>query len=421
MVHLHPDVAWRRSKRGLVLASPACGSLLFEHPRSAALVDLLADDPDPSRLRAELGPPLPDDFVDVLLRLDVLTEGGTASADQRRPHGVEVTASGILLPGVGGPARWLARLVPGVSSRAGRVALGTVVVAGVAAMLAGRPDLPSVSAHPAIEALLMLFLTLLIAICHELAHAVALVHYGREPTRAGFGFYWGALCFYVDSTAALTLTRRQRVTQALVGLAVNVVALSVCAVAAHLCSSPLLAIVFWRVSVLGLVGVAVNLAPILEVDGHWALADLLDEPDLAPRARRSLALATARAATRGPLARGVRRRQPRRRSGPDRHLGLRVLADHGRPGAGTADRQRDRPADRALLRRPARSRGGRQCPRTAARDSLGAGTRRHAERSAVAGYLRGSYRIATAPESSSSRLTSLRSTGFDSPANKVGP
>jgi len=291
VVHLHPDVAWRRSKRGLVLASPACGSLLFEHPRSAALVDLLADDPDPSRLRAELGPPLPDDFVDVLLRLDVLTEGGTASADQRRPHGVEVTASGILLPGVGGPARWLARLVPGVTSRAGRVALGTVVVAGVAAMLAGRPDLPSVSAHPAIEALLMLFLTLLIAICHELAHAVALVHYGREPTRAGFGFYWGALCFYVDSTAALTLTRRQRVTQALVGLAVNVVALSVCAVAAHLCSSPLLAIVFWRVSVLGLVGVAVNLAPILEVDGHWALADLLDEPDLAPRARRSLALA----------------------------------------------------------------------------------------------------------------------------------
>ena len=135
----------------------------------------------------------------------------------------------------------------------------------------------------------MLFLTLLIAICHELAHAVALVHYGREPTRAGFGFYWGALCFYVDSTAALTLTRRQRVTQALVGLAVNVVALSVCAVAAHLCSSPVLAIVFWRVSVLGLVGVAVNLAPILEVDGHWALADLLDEPDLAPRARRSLA------------------------------------------------------------------------------------------------------------------------------------
>src|SRR5687767_10163529 len=37
------------------------------------------------------------------------------------------------------------------------------------------------------------------------------------------------------------------------------------------------------------------------------------------------------------------------------------------------------------------------------------------------GYLLGSYRIATAPEPNSSRLTSFKSTHFDSPANKVGP
>jgi hypothetical protein len=37
------------------------------------------------------------------------------------------------------------------------------------------------------------------------------------------------------------------------------------------------------------------------------------------------------------------------------------------------------------------------------------------------GYLLGSYRIATAPEPNSSRLTSLKSTSFDSPANNVGP
>src|SRR5437762_2001864 len=36
-------------------------------------------------------------------------------------------------------------------------------------------------------------------------------------------------------------------------------------------------------------------------------------------------------------------------------------------------------------------------------------------------YLLGSYLIATAPEPNSSRLTSFKSTGFDSPANKVGP
>jgi hypothetical protein len=37
------------------------------------------------------------------------------------------------------------------------------------------------------------------------------------------------------------------------------------------------------------------------------------------------------------------------------------------------------------------------------------------------GYLLGSYRIATAPEPNSSRLTSLKSTCLDNPANNVGP
>src|SRR5207302_10948644 len=36
-------------------------------------------------------------------------------------------------------------------------------------------------------------------------------------------------------------------------------------------------------------------------------------------------------------------------------------------------------------------------------------------------YLLGSYRIATAPDPNSSRLTSFKSTCFDSPANNVGP
>src|SRR4029077_16229999 len=37
------------------------------------------------------------------------------------------------------------------------------------------------------------------------------------------------------------------------------------------------------------------------------------------------------------------------------------------------------------------------------------------------GHLLGSYRIVTAPEPNSSRLTSFKSTRFDSPANNVGP
>ena len=39
----------------------------------------------------------------------------------------------------------------------------------------------------------------------------------------------------------------------------------------------------------------------------------------------------------------------------------------------------------------------------------------------LAGYLLGSYRIATAPEPNSSRLTSFKSIRVESPANNVGP
>jgi len=46
---------------------------------------------------------------------------------------------------------------------------------------------------------------------------------------------------------------------------------------------------------------------------------------------------------------------------------------------------------------------------------------RPARASKTDGYLLGSYRIATAPEPYSSRLTSFKSTCFESPPNNVGP
>ena len=57
------------------------------------------------------------------------------------------------------------------------------------------------------------------------------------------------------------------------------------------------------------------------------------------------------------------------------------------------------------------------CPRAARPPD----TRRATRASRPDGYLLGSYRIATAPEPNSSRLTSFKSTRFDSPANNVGP
>ena len=292
MVRLHPDAAWRSSKRGVVLSAPQAGTVLFEHPRAHELLECLSDDPPQplleQRLRERLGPPLQDDLVEILIEEEVLVDGEVPDAG-RDNRAIQFTRSGVLFPGIAAPSRWLDRWVaPVVLSAAGRLLVAVLVVAGAAAFVVGRPDLPPVSDNPAMEGLLGLGLALLLAVCHELAHGVALVHYGLEPTRAGFGFYWGALSFYVDSTPVMTLGRRQRVVQALVGLGVDVVTLSALAILAHVVDSALLAIVFWRIAVLSLFDLVVNAAPVLEVDGAWALADLLDEPDLSPRSRRAL-------------------------------------------------------------------------------------------------------------------------------------
>lgn len=103
----------------------------------------------------------------------------------------------------------------------------------------------------------------------------------------GFGFYWGSICFYVDSTDAITLPRRQRVIQALAGLGVDVVVVSAFATVAHVSSSALLVAICWRLAIVGVVDLVIKSLPILHLDGHWTLSDWLDEPELASTAHRA--------------------------------------------------------------------------------------------------------------------------------------
>jgi hypothetical protein len=302
MVRLSPGAEYRISKRGLVIAGRTGETVLFEHPRADALPALLAANPGRQDLEEQLGPPLDRTVIADLIELEILTdaEGEEALATVSKTRRCNLTRSGLTFTGVATPARWLdTYFVPLLLHPVGRIAACAVLIAGAVAFIAGRPDLPAVTARPALEVILMLILGSASVICHELAHAVAMVHYGKAPQRAGFGFYWGDISFFVDSTPAMTLPRTARVIQALAGLAVDSLTTAGFAIAAHLVPSTLLAVVCWRVAILGLVEIVVNLAPILEVDGHWALADWLDEPDLSSRSRRALG-----AALRGKLPAG---------------------------------------------------------------------------------------------------------------------
>ncbi|WP_433802949.1 hypothetical protein [Actinomycetospora sp. CA-084318] len=296
------------SKRGLVFASDDADAILLEHPGAAEIAAQFVVGDSRDRLAATLDAAarsssltvLPgSELIDQMLAAGVLVDSEPsgvarprteADGDQARSRSWALTRAGLEFSGIEAPARFIDRhLVPVLLSRVGLVVLGVVVLGGVVALALGRPSGPTVSSHPALDGLLGFVVVLAMAAAHELAHAVALVHYGGRPRRAGVGFYWGSVSYYVDSTDALHLPRRARVVQALVGLAVDVVSISLLAITAHLSSSALITAVFWRLAVIGLVDLVTNALPILELDGHWALADHLDEPDLAPRARAAVA------------------------------------------------------------------------------------------------------------------------------------
>jgi hypothetical protein len=286
-------VTWRSSQRGLVVCGAGGSSLLIEHERAAELPALLGDASDADELAALLGGADADRRVVADLVAERIVADPTKPVHQlpvQAARRVVFTRSGVEFTGIDGVARVVHRFVmPVLQSWLGRIAIGVVVVAGVIALIVGRPDGSPVSGHPWVDATVGMIVGFGLAALHELAHAVALVHYGRTPRSAGCGFYWGALCFYVDSSDGTTLPRRARIINALTGLAVDVVTMSVLLLVSHACAASVLVMsVCWRLAIMQLIGVVENGLPILEVDGHVALADYLDEPDLSPRSREAL-------------------------------------------------------------------------------------------------------------------------------------
>jgi hypothetical protein len=290
-MQLAPDINSRTTKRGLLIATPFGDTLLLQCAQPSGLVEFLHQDPSAEALAHRIGGPDAENTVLELQEMGILVDSQNAG-----PHGPsrgeqsrtwQLTRSGLEFAGIERPARWIQRrILPMINSVVGRIATATIIVLGLLSFFAGRPG-PAVSSSPALDALLGIAIGLLAAAAHELAHAVALVHYGRTPRRAGFGFYWGSICFYVDSTDAVTLPRRQRIVQALAGLAVDVVVVCTLATVAQASSSVLLAAVCWRLAVVGVVDLVINGLPILQLDGHWALSDWLDEPELALTSRNA--------------------------------------------------------------------------------------------------------------------------------------
>jgi CRP-like cAMP-binding protein/Zn-dependent protease len=130
---------------------------------------------------------------------------------------------------------------------------------------------------------ILFLLNLAIVFIHELGHAAVLVRYRRRIKSAGFRIYFGSPAFFIESSDALLLDRRQRIHQAFAGPYFEFVASGVGSILLWLFPHASLAPILFRFCVLNYFLLLLNLVPLLELDGYWILSDALDMPDLRPR------------------------------------------------------------------------------------------------------------------------------------------
>ncbi len=120
-----------------------------------------------------------------------------------------------------------------------------------------------------------------VILIHELAHGVALVHYGGRAGEIGTGLFYFGPMFYVDSTDSWTLSRRQRIMIMWAGnLSTLLIGTLVVLIRIFLHFPPAIGLTldmsaFWCFYI-----TLWNLAPPFETDGYYILTDIVNTPDL---------------------------------------------------------------------------------------------------------------------------------------------
>ena len=128
-----------------------------------------------------------------------------------------------------------------------------------------------------------------IVMVHELAHGLALAHYGRTTDRAGIRLLFIFPYAFVDSSEAYFESRMHRIVISAAGPLTD---FSLAALFSILCAvSPKgtnVRDVFFQLAFAGYVGAFFNLNPFLDRDGYQILCEWLREPRLKERARQQL-------------------------------------------------------------------------------------------------------------------------------------
>ncbi len=156
-------------------------------------------------------------------------------------------------------------------------------------LIGARYGTPLVVAHRLVlGGLVFIAGRLLIVALHEMAHGLALAHYGRRTNRAGVRLLFIFPYAFVDTSEAYFEPRMRRIVISAAGPLTD---FSLGAAFAILCAiSPRGNVrdVFFQLAFAGYVGAFFNANPFLDRDGYQILCEWLREPKLKERARAQL-------------------------------------------------------------------------------------------------------------------------------------
>jgi putative peptide zinc metalloprotease protein len=169
-------------------------------------------------------------------------------------------------------------------TRPARILYGLVIVAGMAffgrELLAGTYPLLSTAGSFGLGLVVLLVLSYVMTFFHECGHALTCKHYGRRVPKGGLMLYMGSPAFFVDTTDIWMAPKRARILVSLAGPFTTLLLGSLLAVVAGLFPSFAFNEVLFKAALIGYVGALMNVNPLLELDGYYALVDWLEIPML---------------------------------------------------------------------------------------------------------------------------------------------
>lgn len=129
-------------------------------------------------------------------------------------------------------------------------------------------------------------LILIVGFIHESAHGLTCKHYGGQVHSMGLMFLYLTPCFFVDvSETWISATKLQRLATIIAGIFIELV---VCAIAMFFwlkspAGSLFHVFMYEFILLTGIAAVAINLNPLLKLDGYYFLTEVIEQPELKER------------------------------------------------------------------------------------------------------------------------------------------